>query len=96
MRYGIKSVTMDDISRELGISKKTLYQHVDNKAELIQKVIHQHATAELEAMEDYSEKMQKMPLMRCWEFPNTLRRCFGRFLQRHSMTCKNIIGRPGK
>ena len=31
MRYGIKSVTMDDIARELGISKKTLYQYVDNK-----------------------------------------------------------------
>jgi AcrR family transcriptional regulator len=36
MRYGIKSVTMDDIARELGISKKTLYQYVSNKAELIE------------------------------------------------------------
>ena len=51
MRYGIKSVTMDDISRELGISKKTLYQHVDNKADLIHKVMFQHAAVELEAME---------------------------------------------
>jgi hypothetical protein len=25
MRYGIKSVTMDDLARELSISKKTLY-----------------------------------------------------------------------
>jgi AcrR family transcriptional regulator len=25
-KYGIKSVTMDDVARELGISKKTLYQ----------------------------------------------------------------------
>lgn len=38
MRYGIKSVTMDDISRELGISKKTLYQHVSNKADLITQI----------------------------------------------------------
>jgi AcrR family transcriptional regulator len=38
MRYGIKSVTMDDIARELGISKKTLYQYVDNKADLIQQI----------------------------------------------------------
>ncbi len=35
IRYGFKSVTMDDISRELGISKKTLYQYFDNKLDLI-------------------------------------------------------------
>lgn len=33
--YGIKSVTMDDISRELGISKKTLYKYVANKDDLV-------------------------------------------------------------
>ena len=38
-KYGIKSVTMDDVSRELGISKKTLYQYVQNKEELVQQVI---------------------------------------------------------
>ena len=31
-KFGIKSVTMDDVSRELGISKKTLYQYVKDKA----------------------------------------------------------------
>ncbi len=35
MKYGIKSVSMDDISKELGISKKTLYTYVDNKRELV-------------------------------------------------------------
>lgn len=39
MKYGIKSVTMDDVSRELGISKKTLYQYVADKNELVQKVV---------------------------------------------------------
>jgi AcrR family transcriptional regulator len=38
-RYGIKSVTMDDVSRELGISKKTLYQFVHDKNELVEKAI---------------------------------------------------------
>ncbi|MBI9067656.1 MAG: TetR/AcrR family transcriptional regulator [Salinivirgaceae bacterium] len=37
--FGIKSNTMDDIAREIGISKKTLYQHVADKKELIQLVI---------------------------------------------------------
>lgn len=39
MKYGIKSVTMDDIARELGISKKTLYQYVEDKNDLVAKVI---------------------------------------------------------
>lgn len=38
-RYGIKSVTMDDVARELGISKKTLYVHVKDKSELVRLVI---------------------------------------------------------
>lgn len=38
-KYGIKSVTMDDVARELGISKKTLYLHVDNKNDLVSKVL---------------------------------------------------------
>jgi hypothetical protein len=37
MRNGIKSVNMDDIAREQGISKKTLYLVVKDKTELIQK-----------------------------------------------------------
>jgi len=39
MRYGIKSVTMDDVSSELGMSKKTLYQYVTDKDDLVGKFI---------------------------------------------------------
>ncbi|MFN4122661.1 MAG: TetR/AcrR family transcriptional regulator [Flavobacteriales bacterium] len=39
MRLGLKSVTMDDVSRELGISKKTLYQFVSDKNDLIIKSV---------------------------------------------------------
>ncbi len=46
LRYGIKSVTMDDIARDLGISKKTLYQYVDNKADLLEQVVRMHVQAE--------------------------------------------------
>jgi AcrR family transcriptional regulator len=38
-KYGIKSVTMDDVARELGMSKKTLYHFVKDKNELVEKVI---------------------------------------------------------
>lgn len=34
-RRGIKSVSMDDISTELGVSKKTLYKYVSDKHKLV-------------------------------------------------------------
>ena len=38
-KYGIKSVTMDDVARELGMSKKTLYLYVENKYDMVSKVL---------------------------------------------------------
>lgn len=38
-RYGIKSVTMADLSSHLGISKKTIYQHFKDKNELIENIM---------------------------------------------------------
>lgn len=36
LNFGFKSVTMDDISNELGISKKTIYTHFKNKGNLVE------------------------------------------------------------
>jgi len=36
LSYGFKSVTMDDIANALGISKKTIYLHFDNKTKLVE------------------------------------------------------------
>jgi AcrR family transcriptional regulator len=41
-KLGIKSLTMDDVARELGISKKTLYSFVENKDDLVAKVMERH------------------------------------------------------
>jgi TetR/AcrR family transcriptional regulator, cholesterol catabolism regulator len=38
-RFGIRSVTMDDIANHLGISKKTIYQHFADKDTLVLEVI---------------------------------------------------------
>lgn len=38
MQRGIKNVSMDDLCRQMGISKKTLYKYVDNKADLLNKI----------------------------------------------------------
>lgn len=39
MRLGVRSVSMDDIANQLGISKKTVYQHVADKDELVHLVL---------------------------------------------------------
>lgn len=36
LKYGFKSVTMDDIAHKMGISKKTIYSHFKNKNILIE------------------------------------------------------------
>ncbi|MFT6148758.1 MAG: AcrR family transcriptional regulator, partial [Saprospiraceae bacterium] len=46
MQYGLRSISMDDVARTLGISKKTLYQYVDNKADLIKKGMVKHIEEE--------------------------------------------------
>jgi AcrR family transcriptional regulator len=38
-QYGFKTITMDDIARRAGISKKTLYQHFANKHEVVNESI---------------------------------------------------------
>ena len=36
LSYGFKSVTMDDIANKMGISKKTIYTHFENKTKLVE------------------------------------------------------------
>ncbi|GGG94624.1 TetR family transcriptional regulator [Polaribacter pacificus] len=38
LTLGFKSVTMDDIAQELGVSKKTIYNHFKNKTDLVEGV----------------------------------------------------------
>lgn len=42
MKFGIKSVTLDDLCRELGMSKKTLYKYFKDKNDLIKKTFEFH------------------------------------------------------
>ena len=64
MRIGIKSVSMDDIARELGVSKKTIYKHFADKRDLVSKVleedIRQDTKACLACYSSNSNAIQKM------------------------------------
>ena len=54
MRQGIKSVNMDDMSKALGISKKTLYLFVKDKEELVEKATDLFGQKEIEAIKEIS------------------------------------------
>jgi len=56
MRLGIKSVSMDDISSKLGISKKTLYQLVENKEDLVTQSMENYLKLEKQLMDEVSIK----------------------------------------
>src|SRR5215471_3865623 len=42
--HGFRSVTMDDLAEELGISKKTLYTHFTGKFDLLEAVLAEKLT----------------------------------------------------
>lgn len=48
--YGIRSVSMDDIARKCGISKKTIYQHFDNKSTMVDSLLRTHISQEKETV----------------------------------------------
>lgn len=39
MQYGFKTFTMDDLASKMGISKKTLYEHIPSKNDLVEAVL---------------------------------------------------------
>jgi len=50
MKYGVKSVTMDDIAKELGISKKTLYKYFKDKDGIVSTLMKMDINGEKELL----------------------------------------------
>lgn len=61
MRYGVKSVTMDDVAREAGMSKKTIYQHFTDRNGLVESAVEY-------LLNSVEEKCQQI----CDEFSNPI------------------------
>ena len=55
MKYGVRSISMDDISRHLSVSKKTLYQHFADKDELVTLVSRGHLERSMKQYEELRE-----------------------------------------
>ena len=58
MRYGCKSVTMDDIARHLAVSKKTLYQFYKDKDEIITTFARSEFECEKDCMKEIAEEAE--------------------------------------
>lgn len=41
-KYGVRSISMDDIARHLSVSKKTLYQHFEDKEDIVTTAVQSH------------------------------------------------------
>ena len=61
LRLGIKGVTMDDLARDLGLSKKTIYQFFKDKDEIVCTIAKNFLASEEEEMEKI-RKESKDPL----------------------------------
>ena len=55
LEFGAKTLTMDEVAREFGISKKTLYQRYRNKEALLEDVLHLK-------LQEIIDKMQQLDL----------------------------------
>jgi len=51
MKHGVKSLTMDEIAKQMGMSKKTIYQFVNNKSDLINLTMKEYLEDERKLME---------------------------------------------
>lgn len=52
IKYGVKSVTMDDIAKELSISKKTIYQFFKDKKEIVKEFTFRQCSSRRADFED--------------------------------------------
>jgi len=55
MRYGIRSVSMDNIANHLGVSKKTLYQSFKDKDEMVLSVTEAHILGDRAELEEIAK-----------------------------------------
>ena len=58
MRYGIRSITMDEIAAQLGISKKTIYQFFTDKDAMVEAVVNEEMKNNEEGCRIFSQSAQ--------------------------------------
>jgi AcrR family transcriptional regulator len=62
IKFGIRSVTMDDVSREISVSKKTLYRCFKDKDELVRITIGKHI-AQMNSTIEQIQQREEDPIL---------------------------------
>ncbi len=83
--FGFASVSMDEISRELGISKKTLYQHFSSKKQLLREGLENRVEQIARGLDsilgredlDYPRRLTQLMKFMSENLPRPSRRFFG-------------------
>src|SRR4051812_17561616 len=58
MRYGIRSITMDEIAAQLGISKKTIYQFFTDKDAMVEAVVNKEMRQNEQECHEFSQSAE--------------------------------------
>ena len=66
LQYGFKSVTMDDIAKHMGVSKKTIYVHFPTKDQLVEQSIVNHFDEIIKRINTIS-KQSKDPIIELYQ-----------------------------
>ena len=69
LNLGFKSVTMDDIAKNCGVSKKTIYAHFSNKTDLVEAVT-DHLFDTVCCGIDLIHEQQKNPIIELFSLSN--------------------------
>ncbi|MCC5916191.1 MAG: TetR/AcrR family transcriptional regulator [Cryomorphaceae bacterium] len=73
MQFGLRSVSMDQIASELGISKKTIYRYFESKADLVHEGVVQLANQMVEFTREIAAQ-QTAPIDEIFAMDETMRK----------------------
>lgn len=87
---GFKSVTMDDLAKEMAISKKTIYSFFENKTQLVKCCTEQLSDAIYAEIVEIQQKLLH-PIEELYEIRQVVRKHLKMKRARHSINCKSIF-----
>nr|WP_297307457.1 TetR/AcrR family transcriptional regulator [uncultured Flavobacterium sp.] len=84
VNHGFKSITMDDIAKEMGISKKTIYQHFESKNKLVAETVDYVFDSATKRIKEIS-KTSITPIHEHFDMKNCVGDLFGHNIQPSSI-----------
>ena len=80
VNHGFKSITMDDIAKEMAISKKTIYQHFESKNDLVAATVDYVFDSAASRLTEIAENAQT-PIHEHFDMKNCIGDLFGHNIQ---------------